>query len=147
MEAELRIINAPAESCFDKIADLNNYRDWNPWAKMEPDASKSISGTPKTVGHIYKWEGKKIGVGQLTIKRLVNNKSVDLDLEFFKPFKSIADDIWSFEDLGNNKTKVVWKNTGGLPFGMARLMGPMIKGNLNKQFVEGLNNIKTLCEK
>lgn len=141
------VINSDITKCYDMVADLNNYRDWNPWSKMEPDANKSISGTPKTVGHRYDWEGKKIGVGSLTVKKVNPNKSVDLDLEFVKPFKSLADDNWTFEQLPNNQVKVEWSNSGDLPAGMARLMGPMITKNLNQQFEQGLNSIKELCEK
>jgi hypothetical protein len=139
-------MNASAEKCYDMVADLNNYRDWNPWSKMEPDAQKTITGTPKTPGHSYEWVGKKIGHGKLTVKSVETNRSAVLDLEFFKPFKSKADDIWSFSQNGG-KTTVNWKNTGPLPFPMARLMGPMITKNLDKQFVEGLNNIKQIVEK
>lgn len=141
------VINSDISKCYDMVADLNNYRDWNPWSKMEPDAKKSISGTPKTVGHRYDWEGKKIGVGSLTVKKVEANKSVDLDLEFVKPFKSLADDNWTFDQLPNNQVKIVWSNSGDLPAGMARLMGPMITKNLNKQFEQGLKSIKELCEK
>lgn len=140
-------VNSDISKCYDMVADLNNYRDWNPWSKMEPDAKKSISGTPKTVGHRYDWEGKKIGVGSLTVKRVELNKAVDLDLEFVKPFKSLADDNWVFEQLPNNQVKITWSNSGDLPPGMARLMGPMITKNLNKQFEQGLNSIKEMCEK
>jgi len=141
------IINSDISKCYDMVADLNNYRDWNPWAKMEPDAKKTISGTPKTVGHQYSWDGKKIGVGGLTIIDVAENKSVDLELVFIKPFNSVASDNWLFEQLENNQVKVIWSNSGDLPAGMARLMGPMITKNLNKQFEQGLKSIKELCEK
>lgn len=139
-------MNAPVDKCYNMVADLNNYRDWNPWSKMEPDAKKTISGTPKTPGHSYEWFGKKIGHGKLTLRKAEPGKAVDIDLEFFKPFKSKADDLWNFSEAGG-KTKVTWKNTGALPFPMARLMGPMITKNLNSQFEEGLNNIKQIVEK
>lgn len=140
-------INSDVSKCYDMVADLNNYRDWNPWSKMEPDAKKSISGTPKTVGHRYDWEGKKIGIGSLTVKRVDTNKAVDLTLEFVKPFQSVADDNWIFEQLPNNQVKITWSNSGALPAGMARLMGPMITKNLDKQFQQGLDSIKEICEK
>lgn len=139
-------IKAPAEACFDKVADLNHYRDWNPWSQMEPDASKQITGAPKTVGHKYYWEGKKIGSGSLTVKKLVAHKNVELDLEFLRPWKSKADDIWTFEELDGN-TKVTWKNHGPLAYPTARLLGPFITKNLSQQFEVGLSNIKKLCER
>lgn len=141
------VVNSDISKCYSMAADLNNYRDWNPWSKMEPDAKKTISGIPKTVGHRYDWEGKKIGIGSLTVKRVDENKAVDLKLEFVKPFQSLADDNWTFEQLPNNQVKIEWSNSGYLPAGMARLMGPMITKNLNKQFEQGLNSIKELCEK
>ena len=139
-------VNASADACYDKVADLNHYRDWNPWSQMEPDASKKIEGTPKTIGHKYSWEGKKIGVGILTVKSLNPGKSAELDLEFIRPWKSKAVDSWAFESNGS-QTKITWKNHGPLAYPMARLMGPMINKNLNQQFETGLNNIKKLCEK
>lgn len=139
-------VNAPAESCYDKVADLNNYRDWNPWSEMEPDANKKISGTPKTVGHRYDWEGTKIGIGCLVIKSLTPFTRVTLELEFIKPWAAKATDDWTFESDGN-QTKIIWKNHGPLAYPMARLMGPMINKNLNKQFEQGLQSIKKLCEK
>lgn len=141
------VANSDISKCYDMVADLNNYRDWNPWSKMEPEAKKLITGTPKTVGHRYTWEGKKIGVGSLTVKRIDINKSADLDLEFVKPFQSLALDNWVFEQLPNNQVKITWSNSGDLPAGIARLMGPMITKNLNKQFEQGLNSIKEMCEK
>ncbi len=139
-------INASPETCYDKVADLNQYRDWNPWSQMEPDASKTVSGTPKTVGHRYEWQGKKIGTGSLTVKKVAPHKAVDTELQFIKPWKSIAQDNWTFEPQGN-QTKVVWKNYGPLAYPSARLMGSFISKNLNQQFEVGLHNLKTLCER
>lgn len=139
-------IKASAQECFDKVADLNNYRDWNPWSQMEPDASKQITGSPKTVGHRYSWEGNKIGSGSLTVKKLAPHKSVDLDLEFIRPFKSKSDDMWTFEEK-DGTTRVTWKNQGPLAYPTARLIGPFITKNLSQQFETGLSNLKKLCEK
>jgi ribosome-associated toxin RatA of RatAB toxin-antitoxin module len=141
------VINKPPADVFDKVADLNNYRDWNPWQKMEPNAKANISGTPKTVGHKFDWEGKKIGQGSLTIRSLTPHSKVDIDLEFVKPWKSKADDIWTFEDLKNGSTKVTWNNHGPLTYPMARMMGPVINKNLNHQFEQGLKSLKEMCEK
>ena len=139
-------INAPAAKVHDHIADLNHYRDWNPWQKMEPASSQKVEGTPHTIGHKYSWEGKKIGAGCLTLTSNTPEQEVKFKLEFFKPFKSVAADEWKFE--GDQKsTKVTWSNHGPLAWPMARLMGPMIIKQLNQQFAEGLKNLKELCEK
>ncbi len=145
IKKEIIINKSPAET-FIKIADFSNYRAWNPWQKSEPSAKYKISGNPSTIGHKYDWEGRKIGSGSLTVKSLSQNKNIELDLEFIKPWKTKAEDNWTFEDLKNGSTKVIWQNSGELPYPVARLMGPIISKNLNVQFVQGLNSLKEMCE-
>ena len=140
------IIKANPSRVMDKVGDLNSYSEWNPWQKMEPTAKATITGTPKTPGHKYAWEGTKIGVGSLTLNSM-DAKHIHFLLEFLKPWKSNAKDNWLFEAWGDgNETKVTWQNSGELPWPMARLMSPMINKNLNHQFEVGLGNLKKLCE-
>ena len=140
------VIKTNPSRVMDKVGDLNSYHEWNPWLQMEPSAKSSITGTPKTPGHKYAWEGKKIGIGSLTLTS-IDTKHIHLLLEFLKPWKSKAKDNWLFEPWGDgNETKVTWQNSGELPWPMARLMSPMINKNLNHQFEAGLGNLKKLCE-
>jgi hypothetical protein len=140
------IIKKAVADVMDKVGNLNFYSQWNPWQQMDPTAKSTITGNPKSPGHKYAWEGKKVGVGALTINDL-DEKHIHFDLEFFKPWKSRAKDNWLFETWGDGgETKVTWQNSGELPFPMARLMGPMINKNLNHQFDVGLANLKKMCE-
>lgn len=139
------IISKPVAEVMDAVGDLNNYAKWNPWQQMDPTATKNITGDPKTTGHKYSWEGKKIGEGTLTITG-INHKHIHFDLDFVKPWKAHAKDNWLFEEWGNGETKVTWQNSGELPWPMARLMGPIINKNLNHQFEKGLKNLKAMCE-
>lgn len=140
------VIKKPVPAVMTYVGDLTNYSKWNPWAQMEPSATKNITGTPMTPGHKYAWVGKKIGTGSLTLRDL-DEKHIHLDLEFIKPWKSKAGDNWLFEPWGDgSETKVTWQNSGDLAWPMARLMGPMIVKNLNQQFVQGLDNLKKLAE-
>ena len=139
------IINKSVIDVMNRVGDLNYYRQWNPWQQMDPSAKSTITGTPKTPGHKYGWEGKKVGVGSLTL-RDIDEKHIHFDLEFLKPWKSKAKDNWLFEPWGDGETKVTWQNSGNLPWPIARLMGPILNKNLNYQFEKGLNNLKKLCE-
>jgi hypothetical protein len=139
------IIARPLPTVMDKVADLHNYAAWNPWQQSDPSAKGTITGTPKTPGHKYSWEGRKVGVGSLTL-RDIDNRHVHFVLEFVKPFKSRASDDWLFEEWGQGETKVTWSNNGELPFPVARLLGPSITKGLNKSFVEGLSNLKKMSE-
>jgi hypothetical protein len=140
------IINKNVGHVMNNVGDLSHYKQWNPWQQMDPDAKSTITGIPKTPGHRYGWEGKKVGVGSLTLLS-IDDKHIHFDLEFLKPFKAKAKDNWLFEPWGNgSETKVTWQNSGGRPWPMASLMGPKIVKDLNVQFVTGLNNLKKMCE-
>jgi len=140
------IIGKPVNEVMDKIGDLNFYSQWNPWQQMDPTAKSTLTGTPKTPGHKYAWEGKKVGIGSLTL-RAIDQKYIHFDLEFIKPWSSKASDNWQFEEWGDGREcKVTWQNNGDLPWPMARLMGPVITKQLNHQFETGLGNLKKMCE-
>lgn len=140
------VIKKPVQEVMGRVGDLNHYSKWNPWQQSDPTAKSTISGTALQPGHRYGWEGKKVGVGSLTI-RSADNKHIHFDLEFVKPWKSKAKDNWLFEDWGNgSETKVTWQNSGELPWPVARFMGPMITKQLNHQFEIGLANLKKMCE-
>lgn len=140
------IIKKSVVEVMEKVGDLKFYSQWNPWQQMDPTAKSNITGTPKTVGHKYEWEGKKVGVGSLTINS-IDEKHIHFNLEFIKPFSSKAKDNWLFEEWGDgSEAKITWQNSGELPWPMARLMGPYLNKQLNKQFEAGLVNLKKMCE-
>jgi len=139
------VIKKPVATVMGRVGNLNYYSQWNPWQQADPTAKNKITGTETTAGHQYASEGKKIGVGSLTLISM-DEKHIHFDLEFLKPWKSKAKDNWLFEQWGDAETKVTWQNSGQLPWPIARLMGPMINKNLNLQFDKGLSNLKTMCE-
>src|SRR3990170_2393771 len=139
------VIKRNTTGVMSRIGNLNDYSLWNPWQQADPTAKKTITGTPNTPGHKYAWEGKKTGMGSLTLNSL-DEKHIHFDLEFLRPWKSKAKDNWLFEQWGDGETKVTWQNSGELPWPMARLMGPVINKNLIHQFGIGLDNLKKLCE-
>ena len=139
------VIRKPVREVMGKVSNLKYYSQWNPWQQMDATATNTITGTPGTTGHKYSWVGKKVGVGSLTLVDLDENH-IHFILEFLKPWKSKAKDNWLFEPWGDGETKVTWQNSGGLPWPIARLMGPMINKNLNHQFEQGLSNLKKMVE-
>jgi hypothetical protein len=140
------VISRSFKEVMTKIGDLNYYSKWNPWQQSDPTSKWTITGTPMTPGHKYSWEGKKTGVGSLTLNNL-DERHIHFDLEFLKPFKSKAKDNWHFESWGDGKeTKVTWQNSGAFPWPIASLMGPTITKQLHVQFEQGLMNLKKMCE-
>jgi Polyketide cyclase / dehydrase and lipid transport len=139
------VIKSSLRDVMDKVSDLNYYARWNPWQLKEKEGHYEITGSPRMPGHRYSWYGKKTGIGTLTLRKL-DDRHIHFDLEFIKPVKAKAKDNWVFEEWGIGETKVTWQNNGDLPFPVARLMGPILKKSLNKQFINGLRNLKNLCE-
>ncbi|OSZ81305.1 hypothetical protein CAP36_08735 [Chitinophagaceae bacterium IBVUCB2] len=139
------VIAKPVPAVMANVGDLNRYSEWNPWQQTDPTTQKYITGTPNTPGHKYAWEGKKVGMGSLTLNS-IDDKHIHFDLQFLKPWKSHAKDNWLFEQWGNGETKVTWQNSGSLPWPIARLMGPMLNKSLSKQFEQGLGNLKKMVE-
>jgi hypothetical protein len=140
------VIKQPVSEVQKKVVDFNAYSTWNPWQKSDPGAVKTISGVPGNPGHKYEWSGKKVGAGSLTLKH-VDDRHVNIDLQFLKPWKTLAKDSWLFEPWGDgSETKVTWQNSGELPWPIARLMGPLLNKSLNQQFKTGLANMKQMSE-
>lgn len=130
---------------MNRISDLNYYSQWNPWQQSDPTV-KILLPVLRDQPDINMLGKEKVGVGSLTLLSM-DNKHIHFDLEFLKPWKAKAKDNWLFEQWGDgNETKVIWQNSGDLPWPMARLMGPMLNKNLSHQFEQGLNNLKKMCE-
>jgi hypothetical protein len=139
------VIKKPVVTVMDRVKNLNYYSQWNPWQQSDPTTKSEITGTPGVPGHKYSWQGKKVGMGSLTLKSL-DTSHLHFLLEFIKPWKSKAKDNWMFEPWAEMDTKVHWQNSGELPWPIARLMGPMLQKSLSRQFEQGLENLKVMCE-
>lgn len=139
-------IDATPEKVYSNVANFSSYNQWNAWQQGDPTAKNVITGTPCTVGHHYSWDGKKVGVGSLTLKSTVENKSVEFDLQFVKPMQSTAYDNWTFTAKGSNQCNVTWTNGGMLPNPVMKVLSPLFRPMLNKQFDKGLSNLKAICE-
>jgi hypothetical protein len=52
---------------FDYFNNHKKFNEWNPWAKMDPEAKNTYSGPEAGVGAIAEWDGSKVGKGRATI--------------------------------------------------------------------------------
>lgn len=81
-----------------------------------------------TRGGYYTWDGKVVGAGKLTNITIIPHGSIDQQIEFTRPFKSVNQVSWKFENRGD-RTLVSWEMAGRMPFlfrFMASRMEPMI---------------------
>lgn len=138
-------IEKPISEIIPHVNDFNQWSAWSPWYEMEPEAQLVIEGTPGTVGHKMSWNGKKNGVGSLTLTSVAAN-GMEGNLEFVKPLAMKSKDIWFFKEE-NQKTEVTWTSTGHLSYPLGRLFGLSLDQMLGEQKEHGLKKLKEVCEK
>ena len=81
----------------------------------------------------------------MTLAKVEENRSVQSKLVFKKPMNSEADDYILLEPTPTG-TKVIWRNTGNLPYPVGRFFGLGVEGMLGQQFEEGLAGVKSIAE-
>jgi hypothetical protein len=97
------------------------------------------------VGSTWKWQGDSIGTGSMTIVEVEAPTKIHSQLVFTAPMESHSDIYWTFTSLDNNRTEVVWANSGELGY-MMRYMGLAMDQMLGASFEQGLQNLKQVTE-
>ncbi len=138
-------IQATDSVVYGNIADFNAFYTWNPWAKMEPNAKTTISGNIGQAGHLYEWQGDKMGSGQMKILKAHPFRMVDIELRFIKPFESLADTRFDLSPKEGG-TEVVWTMTGENTNIMSKWMCLFIDDMVGKDFESGLRSLKEKSE-
>jgi len=140
-------VNKPVEVVFDVVKNYDLYRKWNSWSRMDKNARNEISGTPGEVGSRWSWHGDTVGRGSLTLESLVPNKSITGHLEFYTPFKMVAQDLWQFEAKDSNTTHIKWSYKTHVSSYLMRYMNLGIDGMLGPELAKSLQNLKQFLEK
>lgn len=138
------VIEKSPQEVFRFLIDFKNWASWSPWIHMEEDCRLSIEGTPGTVGHAQSWEGQLIGSGKMTLVKQQSPSLIEINLEFFKPWKSKSLAIFRLTPETRG-TKVVWEMQGQLPFFMfffKKMMAAFIGGDYDR----GLRMLKEKLE-
>ena len=134
-------IDAPAEKIYSIISNYNDWQPWSPWLITEPEAKVTV----KDDGKSYEWEGKRTGAGNMTILKAEENKILEMDLNFLKPWKSHAD-VFFYLKEENGGTKVEWGMDSSLPFFLF-FMKKMMVAFVGADYERGLSMLKAYAEK
>lgn len=121
-------IAAPPDSVFAAIVDFKSWPQWSPWLMHEPETSIVYSEAYQQEGGYYEWDGKVVGAGKLSHVRIVPGRTIEQQIEFLRPFKSVNQVNWEFEARDGN-TLLTWEMAGSMPFlfrFMTKSMEPMI---------------------
>jgi hypothetical protein len=140
-------IDAPPPRVYAQIADFHNWTSWSPWEDVDPDLERTYSGAESGTGAVYAWSGnRKAGQGRMEITHAIEPSSVQIDLQFEKPWKARNDTVFSIQPEGSG-SRVIWSMTGkktlmtkvmGIFTSMEKLLGP--------DFEKGLARLKATAE-
>lgn len=130
-------INAPIEDTYNAVVDFKTWPRWSPWLMHEPETVISYSDHFQQEGGYYSWDGKLVGAGKLTHKKFHDKYSIDQEIEFIRPFKSICTVGWTFKEV-DGLTEVHWTMQGRMPF-LFRFMTKMTIDMISKDYDLGLN--------
>lgn len=140
-------ITAPSNVVFDQINNFHKWKNWSPWAKIDPNMKETFSGPESGTGAVYSWEGnKEVGEGRMTILESRPSEYVRIRLEFIKPFASVANTEFMVKPAGTG-AEVTWDMSGHNGFiekafclfqNMDKMIGP--------DFEKGLAQLKTASE-
>jgi hypothetical protein len=141
------VIDRALPDVFQYIKHVKNQDDWSPWKKKDPDMKQTFSGVDGTVGFVSHWEGNKdVGTGEQEITKIEENKRLDTELRFFKPWKSQSDAYIEVEEADGG-TNVTWGFSGvnKVPLNVMMMFMNMDK-MIGKDFEEGLADLKRIME-
>lgn len=133
-------IDAKPIDIFPKINNLGEWGSWSPWMILEDGVKVEV----KDNGKFQSWEGNRIGSGTMQITNEIEDKQVDIDLTFLKPYKSKAKVSLMLTEQ-HDGTSVAWKMESSLPFFMFWMKKAM-SAFIGMDFERGLKLLKEYVE-
>jgi effector-binding domain-containing protein len=138
------VINKDSEFLIDLLGNFNNWNPWSPWSCLDSKVKTEISHSVKKPNHSLSWDGEYIGSGQMILSKIETSK-IEIDLHFFKPFKSSCKIWFELKKLTNESTEVIWGMNNGVPFFLFFLKQMMVSF-LSADYNRGLLRLKELAE-
>ena len=137
-------INAPIDTVFDVLKDLNQLEAWSPFSAMDSSLVSTISTPASGVGSVYSWKGKRIGSGSMTMTVCTKPYKIAFDMDFNGKDKALSEYLITETD---GVTTVTWFLGGERGFG-GQLMNALFKFDkmMAKNFADGLDSLKKLIE-
>lgn len=141
-------IKASPEKIFSILNDLQQWKGWSAWEKMDPAMKKTFGGPASGTGASYEWQGNnKVGHGRMEITESTPPSRLVIKLDFFKPME--AHNLAEFTLRPNGEyTDVNWAMHGPSPF-MSKVFQVFVSMDkmVGKDFEVSLAGLKTIAEK
>jgi hypothetical protein len=137
------VIKADMDDIHEYTGDLKKWPEWQPWKKHDPSIAVTIGDKHEGPGASQTWTSKD-GPGKVTFTGSSEDKGVQYDMEFSgMPSKGEI----KYEKVEGG-VRVTWEMHGDWGNNlMGRMISPMMQGQIEKMFEEGLNDLKAKVEK
>ena len=144
------LINASPDEVFAEVSDFNKWEDWSPWAKIDPDATMTITG--KGLGQKMAWasDNPEVGNGTQEITQLEAPRLLKTHLDFGD--MGMSDAMFTLEP-SEGKTLVTWGLDTDMREGVPLLQQPistyfgfLMDKMVGSQYEEGLASLKKVVE-
>lgn len=141
-------VAAPVDLPFGIVNDFHKWQYWSPWAGKDPKMQTTFDGAFAGPGAIYTWSGNdQVGKGRMTIVDVKLYESIQIQLEFLKPWPATNTTLFTFQPTPDGSITVRWAMEGTNTFmGKAMSLVMDMDEMIGKDFEQGLATIKTLTE-
>ncbi|NVJ67324.1 MAG: SRPBCC family protein [Gammaproteobacteria bacterium] len=142
------IIGANRDTVFTQINSMQNFNQWSPWYKLDPNANYQYSGPDAGKGNRMSWSSQdpNVGKGSQEIVESQYPSLVRTELLFGDdPNPGYAE--FSIEEITYTQTRVTWGFDAD--FGnniVGRYFGLFLESMLGPQYEEGLKALKEQVE-
>ncbi len=138
-------IEAPAEVVFAPIADLRQWASWTPWDDMDPEMTATFSEVSTGVGAWQRWDGPKVGRGELKITAVEAPTRLAYDLHF--PDRGMHAKGELTLTPTPTGVRVAWVDAGRLGMNpVNRWFGLFLDRLVGADFEKGLEELEKLAE-
>lgn len=139
-------IEAPASMVYETVSNLETWSDWGTWQKADPNMAVTYGENTQGLGGSYSWTSETSGNGNMEIIEASPPNSMKTRIQF-DDFAGYSYGEWDITEA-DGTSEVTWNmSSDPFPFmfrGMMALMG--MNKSIEKDFSEGLANLKTLVE-
>lgn len=139
------VIDAPPETVHPYVENFRNWPDWAGWNDaLDPTLRREYEGPESGVGAVQRWQGEKMGRGELTITKSDPQAGVWYDGKIETDEVNAHGSI-TYEPAAEG-TRVIWTDTGQLPPIIGGYFAGFVETALADHFQTGLERLKTLAE-
>ncbi|MFT5259610.1 MAG: carbon monoxide dehydrogenase subunit G [Saprospiraceae bacterium] len=138
-------VDRPAQEIWPFVNNLQNFNQWSPWSRLDPNMVYLFSGPSDGVGARVEWVSEVNGVGEGSQEIVISvvDEYVKTALRFGKGVPANAEFIL---EKNNSTTKIRWAFRTEFDGILGRYFGLMIDKSVGGAYEEGLQNLKVLLE-